>query len=126
MPPITLPLTGKRCRCGALRDKATKKCPKCQARARYRRKTHYKKAARRRARALPGEPSTAKGHAVVTVSIPLVVIVGAIIYLAYRYMGLRVWQAVVCLIFGFLLAATAAAPEIRNLLTGLVQWLTKP
>ena len=49
-----------------------------------------------------------------TVSIPLVVIVGAIIYLAYRYMGLRLWQAVVCLIFGFLLAATAAAPEIRN------------
>ncbi len=61
-----------------------------------------------------------------TVSIPLVVIVGAIIYVAYRYMGLRVWQAVVCLIFGFLLAATTAAPEIRNLLTGLVQWLTKP
>ena len=61
-----------------------------------------------------------------TVSIPLVVIAAAIIYLAYRYMGLRVWQAVVCLICGFLLAATAAAPEIRNLLTGLVQWLTKP
>ncbi len=49
MPPITLPLTGKRCRCGALRDKATKKCPKCLARARYRRKTHYQKAAQRRA-----------------------------------------------------------------------------
>ena len=61
-----------------------------------------------------------------TVSIPLVVIAAAIIYLAYRYMGLRLWQAVVCLICGFLLAATAAAPEIRNLLTGLVQWLTKP
>jgi hypothetical protein len=50
MPPITPPLTGKRCRCGARRDKTTKKCPKCQARSRYRRKTHYKKAARRRAR----------------------------------------------------------------------------
>jgi Na+/glutamate symporter len=61
-----------------------------------------------------------------TVSIPLVFIAAAIIYLAYRYMGLRVWQAVVCLICGFLLAATAAAPEIRNLLTGLIQWLTKP
>ena len=61
-----------------------------------------------------------------TVSIPLVVIAGAFIWIAYRYMGLRVWQAVVCLIFGFLLAATTAAPEIRNLLTGLVQWLTKP
>jgi len=61
-----------------------------------------------------------------TVSIPLVFIAGVIVWLAYRYMGLRVWQAIVCLIFGFLLAATSAAPEIRDLLTGLAQWLTKP
>ena len=61
-----------------------------------------------------------------TVTIPLVVIAGAFIWIAYRYMGLRIWQAVVCLIFGFLLAATTAAPEIRNILTGLVQWLTRP
>jgi hypothetical protein len=61
-----------------------------------------------------------------TVSIPLVFIAGVIVWLAYRYMGLRVWQAIVCLIFGFLLAATTAAPQIRDLLTGLTQWLTKP
>ena len=61
-----------------------------------------------------------------TVTIPLVFIAGVIVWLAYRYMGLRVWQAIVCLIFGFLLAATSAAPEIRDLLTGLTQWLTKP
>jgi len=61
-----------------------------------------------------------------TVTIPLVFIAGVIVWLAYRYMGLRVWQAIVCLIFGFLLAATTAAPEIRDLLTGLAQWLTKP
>ena len=61
-----------------------------------------------------------------TATIPLVFIAGVIVWLAYRYMGLRVWQAIVCLIFGFLLAATTAAPEIRDLLTGLTQWLTKP
>ncbi len=61
-----------------------------------------------------------------TVSIPLVALVGAVVYIAWRYMGLRVWQAVVCLVFGFLLAATTAAPEIRNLITGIVQWFTKP
>jgi len=61
-----------------------------------------------------------------TVSIPLVFIAGVIVWFAYRYMGLRVWQAIVCLIFGFLLAATTAAPQIRDLLTGLTQWLTKP
>jgi hypothetical protein len=61
-----------------------------------------------------------------TVTVPLVLIVAALIYVAYRYMGLRVWQAVVCLVFGFLLAATTAAPEIRSLITGIVQWLAKP
>jgi hypothetical protein len=61
-----------------------------------------------------------------TVSIPLVALIGAAVYLAWRYMGLRIWQAILCLIFGFLLAATTAAPEIHSLITGLVQWLTKP
>jgi hypothetical protein len=61
-----------------------------------------------------------------TVTVPLALIVAAIIWVAYRYMGLRVWQAVLCLVFGFLLAATTAAPEIRSLLTAIVQWLAKP
>jgi hypothetical protein len=61
-----------------------------------------------------------------TISIPLVAIVGALIYIAWRYMGLRVWQAVVCLVFGFLLAATTVAPDLHNLITGFVQWLTTP
>jgi hypothetical protein len=61
-----------------------------------------------------------------TVSIPLVALAGVAVYLAWRFMGLRIWQAILCLIFGFLLAATTAAPEIHTLITGLVQWLTKP
>jgi hypothetical protein len=61
-----------------------------------------------------------------TVTIPLVTIFGILVFIAYRYMGLRAWQAAVALIFGFLLAATTAAPQIRSLLTGLVHWLNKP
>ncbi len=61
-----------------------------------------------------------------TVSIPLVALAGAAVYLAWRYMALRIWQAILCLIFGFLLSATTAGPEIHNLIAGLVQWLTKP
>ncbi len=60
------------------------------------------------------------------VSIPLVALAGAAVYIAWRFMGLRIWQAILCLIFGFLLAATTAAPGIHNLIAGLVQWLTKP
>ena len=46
-------------------------------------------------------------------------------YIAYRYMGLRVWHAVVALFFGFLLAATTAAPEIHSLVANLTAWLNK-
>jgi hypothetical protein len=60
----------------------------------------------------------------VNVSLPLVAILGAVVLLAWRYMGLRAWQAVLCLLFGFLLAATTAAPEIQNTLAALVRWLT--
>lgn len=59
-----------------------------------------------------------------TVSIPLVAVLGVVVWLAWRYMGLRVWHAVVCLLFGFFLAATDAAPEIRRLVAGVLSWLT--
>ena len=59
-----------------------------------------------------------------TVSIPLVVLLALVVYIAYRYMGLRVWQAVVCLLVGFLLAATTAAPYIHQALSALIGWLS--
>ena len=58
-----------------------------------------------------------------TVTISLVAIAGFVVYLAYRYMGMRVWHAILCAIFGFLLGETAAAPQINHLLVVLVQWL---
>ncbi|RAY16731.1 hypothetical protein DPM19_00735 [Actinomadura craniellae] len=58
-----------------------------------------------------------------TVSVPLVVILAAVAFVAWRYMGLRLWHAAVCLLFGFFLAATSAAPEIDRLVTGLVGWI---
>jgi hypothetical protein len=59
-----------------------------------------------------------------TVSIPLITLVAIVAYVAYRHMGLRVWHAVVCMILGFLLAATGAAPQINSLLAGIVRWLS--
>jgi Na+/glutamate symporter len=58
-----------------------------------------------------------------TVSVPLIVIVGALVWVAWRFMGLRTWQAVLCLLLGFLLAATSSAPEINRLVTGIVRSL---
>ena len=63
-----------------------------------------------------------------TVSIPLLKLMVIIAYVAYRHYGLRAWHAVVCLILGFLLASTGAAPQISSVLSGLVHqvqiWLS--
>src|SRR5690242_8044057 len=50
-----------------------------------------------------------------TVSIPLVLVLGVAVWAAWRYMGLRTWQAILCMLLGFLLAATTAAPQIRHI-----------
>jgi hypothetical protein len=58
-----------------------------------------------------------------TITLPLIGIVAIVAYIAYRHMGLRAWHAIVCALLGFLLAATSAAPQIRNVLAGIIQWL---
>jgi hypothetical protein len=59
-----------------------------------------------------------------TVTIPLVVLVAALAFVAWRFMGLRMWQLILCLLLGFLLAATSAAPEINNMMTGIARAFT--
>ena len=58
-----------------------------------------------------------------TISIPLIALIALVVYIAYRHLGLRAWHAIVCMILGFLLAATSAAPQINNILTEIVRWL---
>lgn len=58
-----------------------------------------------------------------TVSIPLITLMAITAYVAYRHMGLRAWHALVCMIFGFLLAATGAAPQVNSMLAAVVHWL---
>ena len=75
----------------------------------------------------PGRPRRKDpnaGEPAVMVSIPLVAIVGAVVFIAHRYMGLRAWHAVACLLAGFLLAATTAPPEIHAVITAVVRWLS--
>lgn len=59
-----------------------------------------------------------------TITIPLIVIVGALVWVAWRFMGLRTWQAILCLLLGFLLAATSAASAIHRAVTGIIRSLT--
>ena len=63
-----------------------------------------------------------------TVSIPLLTLMVIVVYVTYRHMGLKVWHAIVCMILGFLLAFTGAAPQINSLISGIVHqaqlWLS--
>jgi hypothetical protein len=61
----------------------------------------------------------------VNVSLPLWAVLAVVVWLAWRYMGLRVWHALVCLLFGFFLAATSAAPEIRRVVATILQALAQ-
>jgi hypothetical protein len=60
-----------------------------------------------------------------TVTIPIIAIAGLVVFIAYRYMGLRAWHALVCLICGFLLAATSAAPQINHVLAAIAEWFQR-
>jgi hypothetical protein len=58
-----------------------------------------------------------------TVTIPLVILAGILVYFAHRYLGMRLWHAFLAIAFGFLLAATGFAPGIHGFLHGVAHWL---
>ena len=57
-----------------------------------------------------------------TVSIPLVALFAIGAYLAWRFMGLRLWQMAVCMVCGFLVAGTSAAPHVSQAIAAMIQW----
>jgi len=54
------------------------------------------------------------------ISVSAVVLLGGLVWLLIRYAGLRVWQALVCTLFGFFVASTAAAPQIHAAISAVV------
>lgn len=57
------------------------------------------------------------------VSLSVLAILGAAVFVLCRYAGLRFFHAAVCILFGFLLAASSFAPEIRKLISSLARLL---
>ncbi|WP_432187685.1 hypothetical protein [Streptomyces sp. Tue6028] len=49
-----------------------------------------------------------------TVSLPLVVVLGVIAWAAIKFLGVRMWVAVVIALFGFLLSQTLLALVIES------------
>ena len=58
------------------------------------------------------------------ISLSLVLVLGIAVLLLQKYAGLRVWHGVICLLFGFYLATSTLAPEIRTTLTAIIHALT--
>jgi uncharacterized membrane protein len=61
--------------------------------------------------------------ALLIISLSAVVFLGALVFVLCRWAGLRTWHAVVCLLFGFTLASSPAAPTINQALRALVDLL---
>ncbi|MGH3303869.1 MAG: hypothetical protein ACRDOK_19750 [Streptosporangiaceae bacterium] len=54
------------------------------------------------------------------VTFSLVVLLGITVWVLHRYAGLKFLHALACVLFGFLLAATGAAPAIRQAVASVV------
>lgn len=57
-------------------------------------------------------------------SISAVLLLGLLVLLLIRHAGLRLWHALVAGLFGFFLATTAAAPQIRAVLATIIRYLS--
>jgi hypothetical protein len=54
------------------------------------------------------------------ISISLVLVFAVAAWVLYRYGGMKLWHALVCIAFGFYLATSSVAPMIRNLIASIV------
>jgi hypothetical protein len=58
------------------------------------------------------------------ISLSLVLVLAVAVWVLHRYAGLKLWHGVVCILFGFYLATSTFAPEIRSTLTAVIRALT--
>jgi hypothetical protein len=58
------------------------------------------------------------------ISLSLALVLGVVVWLLHRYAGLKAWHGVICVLFGFFLAASSFAPEIRTTVTAIIRALS--
>jgi hypothetical protein len=51
-------------------------------------------------------------------------VLGIAVWVLHQYAGLKVCHGVICVLFGFYLATSTLAPEIRTTLTAIIHALT--
>ena len=58
-----------------------------------------------------------------TVTLSVVLMLGAAVFLLCRYAGLKAWHAAICIVLGFYLASSSLAPYINQFTTSLFHQL---
>ena len=58
------------------------------------------------------------------ISLSLVLVLSIAVWVLHKYAGLKVWHGVICVLFGFYLATSTLAPEIRTTLTAIIHAVT--
>jgi hypothetical protein len=56
----------------------------------------------------------------VAITLSLVLVLGVTVWVLHRYAGLKFLHAIACVLFGFFLASTGAAPTIRQAVASLI------
>jgi hypothetical protein len=66
------------------------------------------------------------GREVITtaISISLITLLGVAVWALYKFAALKLWHGLVCMLFGFYLASSSVAPEIRTTVTSIIHALT--
>jgi hypothetical protein len=67
---------------------------------------------------------TTRGGDGLAITVSLVVVLGVVVWILHKYAGMKVWHGVLCVLFGFYLATSSFAPDIRTTVTALIHALT--
>jgi hypothetical protein len=59
------------------------------------------------------------------ISVFAAVLLGAFVYLLWRYARLPLWQVAVCALFGYFLASSSIGPDIAHALTTLARLVAR-
>jgi hypothetical protein len=66
------------------------------------------------------------GREVITtaISISLITLLAVAVWALYKFAALKLWHGLVCMLFGFYLASSSVAPEIRTTVTSIIHAMT--
>jgi hypothetical protein len=58
------------------------------------------------------------------ISISLVLVLGIAVWWLHKYNAMKVWHGLICVLFGFYLATSSLAPEIRSTVSAVIRALS--